>query len=117
VDFSMAYAIAVFPAPGGPQSSVTLPHSKPPPRASSSTLISVYALLGGWSSSERSRNASDAETVGRRSDVCQSMARLMLLKVVLYTGKRQYMASEVRHHLRDEAGSLLTAFELDGAEE
>jgi hypothetical protein len=59
--------MAVSPAPGGPQSSVTLPRSKPPPRASSRAVISVYALLGGLSSSERSRNASDAETVGRRS--------------------------------------------------
>jgi hypothetical protein len=34
----------------------------------------VYALLGDWwSSSERLRNASDAETVGRRSVASKSM--------------------------------------------
>lgn len=33
------------------------------------------------------------------------------------TEDNQYMASKDRPHLRDEAGSLLTAFELGGAEE
>ena len=33
------------------------------------------------------------------------------------TEKNQYMASKDRPHLRDEAGSLLIAFELGGAEE
>lgn len=65
--------MAVLPAPGGPQSSVTLPLSKPPPKASSKAAISVYALLGGWSSSDRTRKASDAETVGRRSVANQSL--------------------------------------------
>ena len=31
--------------------------------------------------------------------------------------KGQYMSSEDGHHLRDEAGSLLAAFEEGGAEE